>query len=190
MAATKRTEATKQKLMTAEELLRLPDNGKMYELLDGVLIEMSPPGAEHGGVMSNVSYALQAHVRANALGTILDGDPGIFLRHNPDRVRAPDVCFIARERMPASEIPRGYLDLVPDLIVEIISPNDTAAEVEQKVEEWLREGARLVWAVYPDTRSVVAYHGLASVRIFTENETLAGEDVLPGFAVPVAEFFS
>ncbi len=92
--------------------------------------------------------------------------------------------------MPAQGLPRGYLEVVPDLIVEVISPGDSAAEVQEKIEEWLRAGARLVWAVYPDTRSVVAYQSLAAVRVYTEADILDGEPVLPGFTCPVARLFA
>lgn len=177
-------------LMTAEELLKLPDDGRRYELLDGELVEMAPAGWEHGRVAARAAHRLLGHVEAQQLGEVVSGDPGIILRRNPDRVRAPDVCFVARDRLPREGVLKGYVDIVPDLVVEVISPNDTAAEVQQKIEEWLSAGARLVWAMYPDTRSVVAYRGLADVRVYTESDTLDAAPVLPDFTCPVASLFS
>ena len=181
---------TAKLLLTAEDLLKLPDDGRFYELLDGELVEMSPPGGAHGKVTLMVGYHLLAHVKANELGEVLAGDPGIILRRNPDRVRAPDVCFIARERLPAGGIPAGYLEVVPDFIVEVVSPGDRAAEVQEKAEEWLRAGARLVWVLYPKTRSILAYQGLASARVYADADTITGAPVLPDFSIGVAELFS
>src|SRR5487761_1855071 len=151
---------TEKTLSTAEDLLKLPDDGKLYELLDGELVEMSPPGGTLGKAMAKISQLLLNHVEGPGLGEVLCGDPGIILLRYPDRVRAPDVCFIARERVPAGGISAKYLEVVPDFVIEIVSPDDRASEVQEKIEEWLRAGARLVWAVYPQTRSVVAYRGL------------------------------
>ena|SRR5581483_3179958 len=179
-----------EKLMTAEELFLLSDRGMQYELLDGALIEMSPPGWEHGYVMGNVYWALRSFVQGRDLGIVLAGDPGVILRRGPDTVLGPDVCFVAKGRLPEGRLPKAFFDLIPDLIVEIVSPGDTRAEVEQKIQEWLQAGARLVWAVYPDTRSVAVRSSSGPARVYGESETLDGGDVLPGFAVRVSEFFA
>ena len=131
-------------LLTVEDLLRLPVDHRHYELLDGELVEMSPTGGTHGRVIVKLVTLLSTHVEAHDLGEVLAGDPGIILRRHPDRVRAPDVCLIARERVPAGGPPSGYLEIIPDLVVEIVSPNDRAADVQAKIEEWLQAGARLV----------------------------------------------
>lgn len=181
------TEATR---LTAADLFCLPDDGRRYELLDGVLVEMAPPGGEHGSVSFEVAFALGAHVKAGALGQVLINDVGIVLGRDPDRVRGPDVCFIAANRIPAGGIPKTYVEVVPDLIVEVISPTDTATEVQDKIMEWLRAGARLVWAVYPNTRQVVAYRSPSDVRIYSGSDLIDAEPVLPGFSCPVAAFFA
>ena len=177
-------------LLTADDLLLMPDDGRFYELLDGKLVEMTPPGGMHGKVSAGIPYALLSHVRAHELGEVLSNDPGVILHRQPDRVRAPDVCFIARDRLPPGGLPDGYLELVPDLVVEVISPGDRAAEVQAKIEHCLNAGARLVWAVYPHTRSVVTYQSLAAVPVYSAGEILTGEPVLPGFACPVASLFA
>lgn len=181
--------AKQKTLVTAEELLRMPDDGRCYELLDGVLVEMSPPGERHGAVTGNVYHILRTYVDAHGLGRVLT-EIGIFLRHNPDRVRAPDVCFIAGDRIPAGVAPPGFRERVPDLIVEVISPFDRPGEVEQKVAEWLRAGARLVWAVDPEKRTLRVHRGGEGVRTLTEEDMIGGEPVLPGFNVSVRDFFT
>ena len=180
---------TRQTLLTADDLLKLPDDGYRYELIDGELVQMAPPGGEHGGVVAAATSILFVYVQAIDLGWVLGGDPGVILRRNPDRVRAPDVCFIARNRLPEGRLPTGYLEIVPDFIIEIVSPSDRAVDVQAKIEEWLRAGARLVWAVYPSTRSVVAYRSQTEIRIYSEGDILDGEPVLPGFTCPVARLF-
>lgn len=180
---------TQKTLLTADDLLRLPDDGWRYELLDGVLVKMSPPGARHGGVGGNVYYALRSFVTTRGLGIVLL-DVGIILRHNPDRVRAPDVCFISRERVPTGGIPSGYLEFVPDLIVEVVSPFDRRGEVRRKVEEWLRSGARLVWVVDPERRSVAVYRPGQPAQTLTEGDTLDAAPVLPDFSTAARDFFA
>lgn len=181
---------TEKALLSAEDLLKLGEDGRWCELLDGRLVKMAPAGGIHGEIVSRADYVLRTHVDANQLGKVLAGDPGIILSRNPDRVRAPDVCFIAREHVPEEGLPSGYLEIVPDFVIEVISPGDTASEVEAKVEEWLRAGVRLVWAMYPKTRSLVAYESLAVVHLYTETDTVSGATVLPDLSIRVAELFS
>lgn len=180
---------TKKKLMTAEELARLPDDGKCYELLDGELIELPPPKPRHGAVMFNTSFALGQHVKPRSLGHILVGDPGIILRRGPDRVRGPDICFFAAGRFPDDTLPDRYPDLPPDFVVEIVSPDQSRAYVRQKIEEWLASGVRLVWAMYPRTRTVVAYTGPAESKVYQADDVITGAPVLPEFSVAVADLF-
>ncbi len=178
-----------KRLITANELIHLPDDGCKYELLDGALVTMPPPGAWHGAVGGNAYGALWTFVRQHPGGRVFQ-DIGVFLGHHPDTVRAPDVCYLSAERMPAGGIPRGYLDVVPDLIVEVISPSDRRSEVEAKVRDWLRGGARLVWVLDPDPRTVTVYPGDQVPRTLSEAETLTAEPVLPGFSVPIRELFA
>lgn len=175
--------------MTAEELLGLTDDGKRYELVEGELREMTPAGARHGSATAALTVLLGQHVRANRLGMVLAAETGFRISRDPDTVRAPDVSFIARERIPPEGPPEGYWDLAPDLAVEVVSPNDTAAQVQSKVQMWLESGVHLVWVVYPDTRVVVAYKSLKEITTFTAEDTLGGEQVVPGFECAVAEIF-
>src|SRR5207253_529773 len=127
---------------------------------------------------------------SNKLGLFLVGDPGVVLGRDPDRVRAPDACFIAAERALEARRPTGFLQSIPDFVVEVVSPGDTAAEIQEKVEEWLRAGVRLVWAMYPNTRSVFAFRGLDSARVYVESDTIDGAPVLPDFTCRVADLFA
>ncbi len=175
--------------MTSEELLRLPDDGKRRELVQGELREMAPAGARHGDAAAALTILLGQHVRANRLGKMLAAETGFRISRDPDTVRAPDVSFVARDRVPPEGAPEGYWDIAPDLVAEVVSPNDTAAEVQSKVQRWLETGVRLVWVVYPGTRSVVAYESLKEISTLTTGDTLSGGNVVPGFECAVAEIF-
>lgn len=174
---------------TAEELLRLPDSGKRRELVRGELREMAPAGARHGSVVMALAVPLGQHVKTGRLGIVLAAETGFRLSRSPDTVRAPDISFVAQEHVPAGGPPDGYWDLSPDLAVEVVSPNDTAAEVQSKVQMWLEAGTRLVWVVYPGTRSVVAHNSLKDISTLTDDDSLTGGGVVPGLQIPVTEVF-
>jgi Uma2 family endonuclease len=120
---------------------------------------------------------------------VLTGEPGFRLRTNPDTVRAPDVAFVRRERVPARGTQRGYFEGAPDLAVDVISPNDLYTEVDEKVEEWLEHGTRPVFVVNPRRETVAIHRTDGSVRVLTVEDTLDGEDVLPGWTLPVRDIF-
>src|SRR5574341_708528 len=122
-------------LMTAEELLELPDTGYWHELIEGKLIKMPPGGAQHGLVAMNLGHRLKSHVDCRQLGAVFAAETGFILRRDPDTVRAPDVAFIARERLPEGELPTTYLQMTPDLLAEVVSPNDSTREVQEKVQD-------------------------------------------------------
>lgn len=174
---------------TAEELLRLPDGGKRYELVGGELRETNPAGARHGRIAMKLGARLDRYATAENLGIVLAAETGFRISRSPDTVRAPDISFVARERVPPGGPPDGYWDLSPDLAVEVVSPNDTAAEVQSKVQMWMEDGTRLLWVVYPGIRSIVAHKSLKDISTFTATDVLNGGDVVPGFQIPVAEVF-
>ena len=181
---------TETKLMTADELLDIPDDGFRYELVRGELKRMSPAGDEHGEVGMELAIPLGAHVKKNRLGKLYLAETGFLIQTNPDTVRAPDIAFVRMERI--KEIPRakGYRVGAPDLVVEVNSPNDTVGKVEEKVADWLDAGARLVWVVSPKLKTVTVYRSLTDIITLTEKDTLDGGDVVPGFKIPVAEIFA
>ncbi len=180
---------TTQTLVTAEELLRMPDDGKRYELIEGALIEMAPAGLRHGEIAATVVIVLGHYVRQNDLGTIFAAETGFLLRYDPDTVRAPDAAFIAKDRLPSEGVPIGYFDTIPDLVVEVVSPNDRAGEVQAKIKQWIEHGVKLVWLVHPERRSITVYRSVRDVQVLHEGDTLNGDPVIPGFSCSVTEIF-
>ncbi|HID62279.1 MAG TPA: Uma2 family endonuclease [Anaerolineae bacterium] len=174
------------RLITGEELAAMGDIGPC-ELIEGRIVPMSPTGDEHGRIEANIGAELLAYVRSHKPGQVRVGEVGIYIRRNPDTVRGADVLFISNERYAQKRSP-GYLDVAPDLVVEILLPNDSWIEVTQ-LREYFAIGVRLVWVADPQTRSVYAYRALTDVREFTENDDLPGDEVLPGFSVKVAHLF-
>ena len=170
--------------MTAEELLhlRLPD--KRTELVKGVLVVRDPAGYLHGEIAAALAYRLTHHVQGNNLGRVLAAETGFMLTRDPDTVRAPDIAFIREERLPDPP-PAGYAELAPDLVVEVLSPDDRPGEVVAKVGDWLEAGVRLVWVVDPKRRLARVYRTDGSETILSDDSTLSGEDVVPGFSCPL-----
>ena len=177
-------------LMTADELFSLPDDGYRYELVRGELIRMTPAGGRHGRIAIKVAMLVGAFVEDNALGETFATDTGFKLTTNPDTVRAPDFSFVSAARIPATGIPENFIPLAPDLAVEVTSPGDTYNDILEKAKDYLEAGSRLIWVVNPKSRTVTVFRSLQDVRVLTENDTVSGEDVLPGFSCAVREFFS
>ncbi|MBI4264683.1 MAG: Uma2 family endonuclease [Acidobacteria bacterium] len=180
---------TDRPVITAEELARLPDDGFRYELVDGELRTMSPSGFDHGAVVINVTAPVAQHVKARQLGVVCGAETGFRVAISPDTVLAPDLAFVARDRIPASGKPKGFFPGPPDLAVEVISPGDTPAGVKEKIALWLAAGTRLLWVVDP-ARRTVAVHRPGSARVCGPSDTLDGEEVVPGLCVPVADIFA
>jgi Uma2 family endonuclease len=166
--------------MTAEELLRLPDDGVRRELIDGEVRTMAPAGGPHGRDANRISAVLNAHIYAGGLGEGFTAETGFLLRRAPDRVRAPDFAFIRAERLPADGLAPGYVPVAPDLVVEVVSPGDAAADVREKVADWLGFGVRAVWVVYPGPR-LDSYLADGTVRTHDPADEVDGGGALPGF---------
>jgi Uma2 family endonuclease len=180
---------TETKLTTAEELLRMPDDGLRRELIHGEVRTMAPAGHQHGRIAQRIAGFLWQHVTANDLGQVYAAETGFKLASNPDHVRAPDAAFVRRERVTAVGDAEGYWPGAPDLAVEVVSPSDTFADVEEKVFDWLDAGTRGVVVVNPKKRSVTVYRSVSDVRILSETESLSVEEVVPGWNLPVRELF-
>ena len=173
-------------LLTADDLLRIHLPDKSAELVRGALIVREPPSTEHGRIQSNLSYFVTRHVRENRLGLVFGQDTGFMIQSNPDTVRGADVAFLRHER--ATGLPRrGYAALAPDLVVEILSPDDRPAAYLAKVAEWLGAGTALVWVIDPQRQHGLAYRADGSLTIIAADGQLDGESVLPGFSCPLAE---
>jgi Uma2 family endonuclease len=179
---------TAEKLLTGEELLALGDIGPC-ELVEGRLVHMSPTGDLHGGYESNFDEQLKAFVRKHNLGKVRVGEVGIYIRRNPDTVRGADVVFISNARYAKRQLQAGFLDVAPDLVVEIMSPDDRWQEVNEKLRDCFSIGVRLVWVGNPAEPAVYAYRSLTDVRRFGSDDELTGDEVLPGFSVRVATLF-
>ncbi|MEW6756014.1 MAG: Uma2 family endonuclease [Candidatus Latescibacterota bacterium] len=180
--------ATTQR-MTADELLGLPDDGLRRELVRGELRTMAPAGNTHGRISMRFAWRLAHHVELHDLGTVLAAETGFRLSSDPDTVRAPDVAFVGQPRLLAAGRVEGFWPGAPDLAVEVLSPGDSFAEVEEKVRDWLAAGTRLVVVANPAQRTLTVYRSLSDIRVLQEGETLDAGDVVPGWRVPVAEIF-
>lgn len=173
-------------LLTAEDLERLNLPNKRTELVRGALIVREPAGFKHGVVAARLAAMLFNHVEAHRLGIVLAAETGFTLFRAPDTVRAPDVAFISNERIP-KDSPRGFAELAPDLVVEVLSPGDGAGEVAEKIDDWLSAGCPLVWVVDPARRSGRVHRANGAVLPLTDADAFDGEDVVPGFSCPVAD---
>ncbi|OFW08369.1 MAG: hypothetical protein A3H27_07695 [Acidobacteria bacterium RIFCSPLOWO2_02_FULL_59_13] len=176
-------------LLTSEDLWKRVADGSRYELSEGELLPMTPVGMEHGGIVVRLARLLGAFVDEKNLG-LVGTEIGFRLARDPDTVRAPDVAFVAKHRLPKEGVPKKFAEFAPDLAVEVLSPEDTASEILRKVEEYLAAGVALAWVVDPATRTVTVYRSLRDIQILSADQELDGGTVLPGFRVKIAEIFS
>lgn len=179
-------------LLTEDDLLRTPDDGFRYELIEGELKQMAPTGYDHGRLTGRLHGLLNNHVVAHKLGDVLAAETGFVIARTPDgraTVRAPDVAFVAAGRVPADADTSKFLELAPDLIAETLSPSDTAVEVEEKIDAWLRAGVRVALVVNPASRTVTLHRPPAEIVRLSAGDELDLGDVLPGFRCRVSEIF-
>ena len=179
----------KKKLLTADDLLVLDSKGVKGELIRGVFCETVSASGKHGEIASNFIIGLGVFVKPRKLGRIFGSDAGVRLERNPDTVREPDVGFISAGRLPLDVEANSYYEVVPELVVEIASPNDTRREVNDKALMWLHYGVALVWVAYPDTRTIDVHQSGSPVVTLSEADILDGAPALPGFTLPVREVF-
>ena len=180
---------TKPALLTAEDLLRLDSEGVRGELIRGVLHETTPTGQEHGWIVMKLGALLMNFILPRSLGRLVGSDSGILLERDPDTVREPDLAFTSAARLPAGGPNKGYAEVAPDLVVEVVSPSDQAREVADKVAMWLSHGVRIVWVVRPANRTIDVHRSPTDVRTLSASDALDGLDVLPGFSCPVSAVF-
>lgn len=180
------TAPSKTKPITGEELLAMGDIGPC-ELIDGKIVPMSPTSGEHGLVELNLGFELKQFVKQRALGWVMVGEVGIYTRRNPDRVRGADIVFISKERLP--EPPKGFLEVAPELVVEIVSPSDSWQDVRDKLKEYFAIGVHWVWIVELAEQTVLVFHSPTELAEFGGNDALYGEGVLEGFTVLVSTLF-
>ncbi|MEO8100669.1 MAG: Uma2 family endonuclease [Acidobacteriota bacterium] len=172
---------------TLEQLARMPEDGLRHELDAGELLVMTRPNSRHGALQAELIRILGDHVRRNKLGRIYS-ESGFILGRNPEILRGPDVAFVRQDRLP--QVPDdGWAELGPDLVVEIVSPSDTARQIDRKVHQYLAAGTLAIWIVYPDTKSVHVFEPAGAARMVESHDLLSSPQALPGFEIRVAEIF-
>ena len=177
---------TQSRLITADELLKMTDDGYRYELVRGVLIKKMPPGDRHGDAAIWTAVELGNYVRDNNYGAVR-AEIGYRLESDPDTVRAPDVSWIAPEHV--YEPIAGYPEVTPDLAVEVKSPSNSNREMANKARMWLSFGSRMVLVLDPEPVTVALYLPDSEPTIFSEDDVLKLGDLLPGFKCPVWRLF-
>ncbi len=181
------------KVWTDDELLALPDDGNKYEVMKGELV-VSPAGIEHEELGARLIGALINFMRQHKLGIICGSSAGYWMKpkgSEPRNFLSPDVSFIAKERLGgAKRAPKKFFDGAPDLVVEILSPSDTVERLHDKIVDYFENGARLLWMVNPEEQFVLVYHSPQPDQLLRSDDVLSGEQVIPGFTLPVSELFA
>jgi Uma2 family endonuclease len=181
--------APEKKIWTDEAFMALPDDGHHYEIVNGELVDMGNSGALHGYVCSLLLAALTSYILLKKLGVILDSSTAFKMKNG--NKRSPDISFFAKERLQGmTELPSGFLEGAPDLAVEVLSPGNTIEEIDEKIAEYFENGARLVWVISPTQHYILVYCSAQEPdRLLKSIDSLDGEDVIPGFTLPVADLF-
>jgi Uma2 family endonuclease len=175
------------KLVSGAEFLAMGDIGPS-ELIDGRIVLMAPAGDEHGLLESNLSFELKHFARQRKLGRIMTGEVGIYIHRNPDRVRGADVVLISYQKLPR---PTGkFLEVAPELVVEIMSPNDRWEQVRDKLSDYFSIGVEQVWIIEPGNRKVLVYRSTTDLQEFDEEDQLVGQGIVAGFTLDVAALFN
>jgi Uma2 family endonuclease len=178
-----------KKVWTDEAFMALPDDGHHYEIVNGELIDMGNSGALHGYVCSTLMILLGGYIRIQNLGAMFDSSTAFKMKNG--NKRSPDISFFAKERLQGmTELPSGFLEGAPDLAVEVLSPGNTVEEIDEKIAEYFENGTRLVWVISPTQHYILVYRSAQEPdRLLKSADSLDGEDVIPGFTLPVADLF-
>jgi Uma2 family endonuclease len=179
-----------RKNWTEEDLQSLPDDGYIYEVVNGELVMSPKNDFFHGDICSELLTVLRTYVREKHLGTVLDSSTGFWMKNR--NCRAPDISFISRERLIAhgfKRSTRSFFPGAPDLAVEILSPNNTRAEMEGRLTDFFESGTRLVWIIDPEFRRAEIIRGTSARKLIGTGSFLDGEDILPGFLYPLDNLF-
>lgn len=177
------------KLITVEDLERMGDDARHTELVDGVLIRMSPSGWDHGAIAAELTGRLWMFVHEHRLGRLYAAETGFVVAREPDSVLGPDIAFVSTARLPEVKRGRSFSPIAPDLAVEVESPSNTQREIARKMELYLAGGTRLIWLFRPKKRVVLVYRPDVPDATLTESDDLDGFDVLPGFRLRIGELF-
>jgi Uma2 family endonuclease len=176
------------KALTDEQFMALPEDDNLHEYVNGELIVVANSGVEHGYLALTLGYFLTGFVRSHRLGVTCDSSTAFKMKTG--NKRSPDLAFIAKERLQGlKRLPKGFFEGAPDLAVEIISPNNTFAEIHNKLVEYFENGTRLVWVILPDEECVLVYHQPKPSKLLQVEDSLDGEAVITGFQLPLIELF-
>ena len=179
--------ATDAERVTVEQVRRECPTAPRWEVVAGELRELTPSSFYHGRVVSTLHHHLDGHVRARRLGVVTAAETGFVIARDPDTLQAPDVGFVRFDRVPEGD--PGFFEGPPDLAAEVVSPSDRPREIQEKTARWIAAGTRLVWVIWPDTRSVTVHRPDGEAAIRHEGDRLDGGAVVPGFSCEVAALF-
>lgn len=179
------TTATQNRL-TPDDLLTIPKDGNKYELVDGE-IKMSPAGMRHEEVTTRLIKLLMDFLNDNRIGKVYASSVGFILPNG--NLRSPDVSFVRSEKLPGGKSPVGFGEMIPDLVIEVLSPSDVPRDVADKIGDYLSAGVPLVWLVDPGNQSVTVYRSLTETAVFHSSQAVSAEPILPGFTCRVAAIF-
>jgi Uma2 family endonuclease len=181
--------AVPRKIWTDEEFMALPDDGNRYEVVNGELVAVGSAGAKHGYYVSLIHILLGAYVRSQKLGFTFDSDTSFKMKSG--NRRSPDCSFFSKERLRSlGGIPKGYIEGAPDLAIEVLSEANTVGEIHDKIVEYFENGSRLVWVIHPEEKYVLVYRQPEPAALKRPGDILEGEEVIPGFALDLSEFFA
>ncbi|HEV2394533.1 MAG TPA: Uma2 family endonuclease [Verrucomicrobiae bacterium] len=181
---------TQARVWTEAELQALPEDGFVHEVINGELVMSPKNDFFHGDICSELLTVLRTFVRANRLGAVLDSSTGLWLKNR--NCRAPDISFVSRARLTAlgfKRSTRSFFPGAPDLAVEVLSPNNTRSELDQRRRDFFESGTLVAWVIDPEAQRVEICHSLIRRKLMGSGGLLEGEDLLPGFAYPIADLF-
>lgn len=177
------------KLLTAEDVWNMDDDGCRRELMYGELITMSPAARPHGKYLTELARLIGNYLSEDPVGEAYTVDTGYLLSRNPDLLLAPDLSIILNENLPEDPPETGFEDLVPDMVVEVLSPSERMGRVNRKVREYLAAGVKLVWLVDPGQRNITVHAPNQPMQVIEVGAELDGGEVLPEFRLSLSEFF-
>lgn len=177
-----------RKKWTEAELQALPDDGFTYEIVDGELVMSPKNNPEHNDICNELSFSLTSHCMREKLGKVFNADTGFWMIN--ENCRAPDISFVSKERLKGTRRPpRTFFKFAPDLAVEVLSPNNTRAEIQERLRDFFASGTKLVWIIDPESKSAEICYSLEKRRLLGPKGELSGEEVVPGFRFNLAELF-
>jgi Uma2 family endonuclease len=179
------TSMTERGKATVEDLLRAPKDGLKYELVDGEIL-VSPAGMRHSWIATRILLRLAEYLDRNPIGEVYSENVGIQFPNG--NVRSPDVTFVSSAKLPGGP-PETFGEVIPDLAVEVLSPNDSMTQIGRKIDEYFENGVPLVWLVDPRQKTVTVYRSLTDAESLNIDSTITAEPILPGFSVAVRSFF-